>query len=362
MKRVGILTFHCAHNYGAVLQCYALQKFLESSGCEVEIIDHQIPSLLDVYKPICWRFIYRKNPIKLLKNVFHAIRYYLVNRARYNSFNKFSNQYLNCQPVETIHTNPYDVIIVGSDQVWNPQLTNGYDPFYWGSFGRPKGTKLISYAASMYDIWSEDQDERVCELLQNFDAISVREEKVQKKIMQVIPGREIRKVVDPIFLLSDEQWTNVASIPSEKKAYLLLFQVERVKKSEEIAKRIATDLNLSIIYLSAKADRINTPSVVASSPADFVGLFKHASFVVCTSFHGTAFSILLHKQFVSVKTNTPKDARVEGLLDSLGLSKRFISDYEDYDKREKVIFDDSSISKLALFSKQYLSDNIYGNY
>ena len=149
--RIGILTYHFAHNYGAILQCYALQTYLTTQGHDVYVIDHKLPAIEIPYKPIYWRRFVSINPLKAVRKCITEIKLLPFRRARYKAFTAFIRNNLRIVPVESITNNPFDCIIVGSDQVWNTQLTNGYDPFYWGTFEKPRQTKLITYAVSMED-------------------------------------------------------------------------------------------------------------------------------------------------------------------------------------------------------------------
>lgn len=321
--RIGILTFHAAHNYGAVLQCYALQTFLQQEGHDVEVIDYRIPSMLTVYRVWQWR--------RLLRNLVAELKLLPARRARYAAFESFIKTHLALTPVASVCQRPFDVIIVGSDQVWNTRLTKGYSPYYWGSFQRPETTRLISYAASMQDTWPATENEHIACLLRSFAALSVREQTLADRLRPLLPGKEVAVVADPTLLLSREQWDKVAIPPPEDTPYLLLYQVESNPKVMEMAHAVAADLGLRVVCLSARVDDENSAGVEATSPGAFVGLFKYASFVVCSSFHGTVFSLLYARPFFSVRMNTGKDNRVLCLLKEFGLEDLFIDSYSSDD-------------------------------
>lgn len=322
--RIGILTFHAAHNYGAVLQCYALQTTLENLGHSVSVIDYRNKQILKDYKIFdIHRFIMR-NPISLIKRIIHEISYYKIRKSRSLVFKTFIDNYLHLCPVNDIFDNPFDLIIVGSDQVWNYNLTGGFDAYYWGEIKRPKQTKIASYAASMQDSWSECYDNEIYKHLAKFDYLSVRENKLAVKLKRILPTKKICTVVDPTLLLKVADWNKIAHSPEIGQPYLLLYQVDAIQTAENIADVIAKERQLKVVKLFAETDKSHTPEVASSSPADFVGLFKHASFVVCSSFHGTVFSILYHKNFYSMKVEG-KNSRVETLLQAFGLESRMLS-------------------------------------
>lgn len=319
--KIGILTFHCAYNYGAVLQCYALQKFLIQMGHDVSVIDYRPKSITNVYKWFKIRLILRKNLYKSVKEMFLLYG----RKKRYDTFRRFSENYQRLAPVSSINENPYDIILIGSDQVWNYDLTNGFDDYYWGNFPHPKNTLIISYAASMQDSWPNEMSIRIKQNLENFRQISVREISLAAKLTELSGGRRIFQVVDPTLLLDCEDWDVLAKAPRMEKPYLLLFQVgRRNKKTEHIAEEMAKRQNLPILRLSTLVSWETSRMVMNTSPEEFVGLFKNASFVVCSSFHGTVFSLIFNRPFVSVRMREGRDNRVENLLGQLGLTDHFV--------------------------------------
>lgn len=326
--RIGILTFHAAHNYGAVLQCYALQTYLQQCGHDVAVIDYRIPALLRVYKVFDWKRLVAYSPAKVWHNIRRECSLLTARRNRWDAFETFIGQRLNLTPISAIHDWPFDLILVGSDQVWNTKLTYGYSPYYWGTFDRPSQTVLASYAASMQDSWAASEDATIASHLSHFDALSVREATVARRLGDIMPGKQVAVVCDPTLLLSANQWDGIATAPSISEPYLFLYQVEPEARTLSIARTIATELGLRLVRLSARVEDANDAEVVASAPEQFVGLFKHASFVVCSSFHGTVFSLLYRRPFYSIRMNTGKDNRVLNLLNSVGLSHLFIDNYQ----------------------------------
>lgn len=354
--RIGILTFHAAHNYGAVLQCYALQEFLRSKGYEVEVIDYRLSAIVSGYH---WYKSYRfisKNPYKLLKKTAYELRFIRKRKQRYDAFESFIKKKMRLAPVEKIFSNPYDFIIIGSDQVWNYNLTNGFDPYYWGDFPHPPQTKIISYAASMHDNWPQSYDKTIIDKLNKFDSISVRETTLAEKLSLLLPNKEIHSVIDPTLLITKEQWDKISKRPSINYPYLFLYQVERSSKAEQIAQQIAREKNLRIVYLSALVDNINNKETIASSPEEFIGLFKYADFIICSSFHGTIFSLQFEKPFYSIKMGFGKDNRVGNLLSSLDKGDLFIDNYNPSRKYNHSIENNKhKIEELRFNSYKYLN-------
>lgn len=355
--RIGILTFHYAHNYGAVLQCYALQEYLKSaySDAEVEVIDYRCPAIANGYKWHRGESLFSKNPLKSIKTSIRLLR----NKIRFEAFETFIKTKLNLASVSTIFDNPYDIIIIGSDQVWNYNLTGGFDNYYWGEFKHPESTRIASYAASMQDSWSDNLSLKISTLLGNFNMISVRESTLAKKIQSLTGRQDIYHVVDPTLLIDSSKWNALAIKPHIKNPYLLLFQVEgNNPKTEQIAIQIAHIKKLAIVRLSTFVTR-NTPwNLLATSPQKFIGLFKFADYIVCSSFHGTIFSLQFNKPFVSVKMGKGKDNRVGAFLNMIGLQHRFVDRYDTNIEQSDYTPKISEIEHIKELSQHFISDLI----
>ncbi|CCX66878.1 putative uncharacterized protein [Prevotella sp. CAG:1058] len=342
--KLGILTFHCAHNYGAVLQCYALQETLKKMGHDVEIIDYRPKFLINVYKWFIPRRFIHFNVNKIIREL-SILRY---RKQRYCGFCRFMDKFYNIGSKINDNINKYETIIIGSDQIWNLQLTRKEGKPYWGEIPYYKGN-IIVYGASMEDMNLTSQQELfISGALKRFSLISVREKQLSK-FLEKYTNKIVPVVVDPTFLLPVEMWSKIAIIPSNTDKYLLVYQVRNNNKTKQISELIAKQLNLKIIMLSAKVDADNSELCVGASPQQFLGLFKNASFVVSASFHGTVFSILFKKQFFSIKIGDGKDDRVESLLSILGLENRLISDINN--KIVDINYDEIEYKKQLLISK-----------
>lgn len=321
--KIGILTFHRAHNYGAVLQAYALQEMLRSKGHHVEFIDYRNPYLLGVYNCFSWKRFITKNVKRAIKELSLIIK----RKRRYDNFQHFieSKLYVSNQ---SYNLTSYDIIIIGSDQVWNTKLTHGFDFMYWGNWEH-HNTVVVSYAASMEDHISSDKKLEMSRLLKNFDFVSVREENLKSQL-RLLTDKNINVVVDPTLLLNRERWLDIEIKPIVKGNYILLYQVRNNGIAENMAKQISKRMNAKIVHLSARIDLGNDKETISSGPLEFLNLFCYAKFVVCTSFHGTIFSLIYHVPFCSVILKDGNDARVINILSQVGLEKRGVSEYTDY--------------------------------
>lgn len=347
--KIGILTFHFACNYGAVLQCYALQRFLSDSGHDVEIIDYRPASVAGGYRWFDLHRFWGMTPAKFWRKTSSEIKVIGDRKRRYEAFDAFVRKRLRLsEPVKnpdgmSSAAGNYDILIAGSDQIWNRKLTKGTDPLYWGGFLRNGSTAMISYAASMEDGFDRITEDVVRKYLPRFNALSVREPSLAQRLMALLPLTDVAVTADPTLLLSHKQWDDVSAPPPIEEPYLLFYQVRTSSKAYELAEKLAESKGLKLVCLSAKVELENSKETAAASPEEFVSLFRHASFVVTTSFHGTVFSIVFHKDFVCPAVDDGKNSRQDSLLSALGLEDRVVNDRThsslpaiDWEKVEKA--------------------------
>ncbi len=325
--KIGIITFHSAHNYGAVLQAYALQEFLKSHGNDVEIIDYRpksfnsnfpaprLENLSRAQKILRWIFCIPKNSLSFP---------FRVRRSR--GFKKFISEKMQLSREQFSESDrvpelDFDALVFGSDQIWNHEITHGIDKIFVGNFRVPEKTKKISYAASAGGVTKtlgENQD--FVSELKNFDEISVREQELAEVLQPKFP-KKIETVVDPTLLVEKSLWDKIAHVPAEKK-YVLVYKVSGAQHVDEIARKIAKILDAKIVEISSGQIRPNIK--ITETPEQFLGWFKNADFVVTTSFHGTAFSIANKKPFFYVGNGNAGENRSKQILSALGLSERFV--------------------------------------
>lgn len=355
--KVGILTFHYAHNYGAVLQCYALQETLKDMGHTVDVIDYRPQYLITPYQRFNIKWFLRKNIIKTIKRIFQEIYLYRIRKNRYNNFNQFiTNQlHLSKRIENNIILNNYDIYIIGSDQIWNKYITNGMDPIYWGEFRKSSTQKIITYAASMEvsKINKEDQS-KIKKLLENFNYISVREEAL-KQLLVKITEKKIEVVLDPTLIADPKIWNQIIAPIQKKRKYILLYQYAKNKNILRIANHIAKQINAEVLNINTDfltKDSDNSISLYDVSPEEFLGYFKNASLIITPTFHGTAFSIIFNRPFYFVKLKNIENTRVNTLLTNLQLTNRII------DETETPVFSDIDYSQANIRLKDLREKSI----
>lgn len=334
-KKAAILTFHRANNYGAILQSYALCETLKKVGGAPEIID---------YWPAKFRRIYLyEYPFSLSKDFFKAFaKKILLNpilERRNSEFQLFAKKYLPL--TQETYLNPeeidrakfdYEIYICGSDQIWNNDMVD-FDKTFFLDF--PSAKNKFSYAASFGQ--SVIPEELVLEYkgrLKGFLSYSVRETS-GKQLLYNYFKIDAHVDCDPTLLLNEKEWRKVGQEKGiSRLPYLLLYSVNLIGNLAKQVNELAAQTGYRIIYLTSNtswnvlAGKDDLKKEVErrfdASPEEFITLIDGAEYVLTNSFHGTVFSILFHKKFMSatVDMNGNKNQRIIELLDALGISRR----------------------------------------
>ena len=358
--KIGILTFHNPNNYGALLQAYCLQNVIENEGHQVEIIDYRNQAIENRVRPFTFRH-FLHNPVKFL---IRLINVFYWNRQQEKLFDTFRHKYfhLSKRVVDrhVIETFDYDRIVIGSDQVWNPLLTGGYDPIYFGQF-KPKNAKVISYAASSSIKEMQKSDNKnLPKWLESFAAINVREQALYEFI-QPFTSKEVKVTIDPTLLAGKDILEKITADRVIKERYIFVYGVEANPNLWSIARKVSREYNARIVTapMLALSTRIKLRDVkcVNAGILELLSLIKYAECVVALSFHGTALSLLYHKEFYSIKGGNM--ARVESILKKVGLESRII-DNENQISLNSIDYNsvDRTISSLRLESLNILKTGL----
>lgn len=316
-KKAGILTFHDADNLGAVLQAYALQNTLEDiCGVDAEIIDYRCEKISATKRAK------KSGGIKGFLKYIIMSAYYTVKRHGFDSFRKehlrLSDKVYVKDNVSECKNN-YDYFICGSDQVWNPQCTDG-DTTYLLDFV-DENSKKYSYAASIGNCKFSNADAEWLKLIDEFSRISVREESAAKQLQDFgIKNAAVHP--DPVFLLSDEQWKRVMSKRLTDKKYVLVYLVLPDVNVMKAAEEYAEKNGLKLISNKQSAEFI-----LHNSPSEFLSWIFNAECVFTNSFHGSAFSLIMKKKlYADIRMqNGETNTRVSELLDKVGCGKNKLS-------------------------------------
>ncbi|MCL1937872.1 MAG: polysaccharide pyruvyl transferase family protein [Candidatus Azobacteroides sp.] len=364
MKRIGILTFHRANNFGAFLQVYALQEYLKCVGNEVVIIDYRNKAIEDFYNVWDFSFIFkRKNIFKSIALILNKIKTFNQRKLWNDKYESIRNSHLNISSEiyfgEKDFKGGYDVYICGSDQIWNARLTNKLDPVYFLNFCKNDKSKKISYAASSeiyaYGCFAQQSNE-LHKYLDNFDAISVRENILAEELRKYT-NKEITTVLDPTFLFDKTFYESLIKEPVIRN-YVLVYHLYESEESSFAAKKIAQERNLSVVEIHAGfTNNIKNNHKQGLDSLEILGYIYYADLIFATSFHGMALSLVLNKQFYIV--NKGDNSRMRNLLESLNISERMINSVDDINSNE---IDFANVNKLLLYqkeqSKSFLQSNL----
>lgn len=313
--KIGIVTFHWASNYGAVLQAYALQRCLMSLGHEVKIVDYKPQWASDVVVPGIFRRDWRQA-------LDAADR-----RLRRHRFNRFRQRRL---IVSDDAADAYDVIIAGSDQVFNPDIIahgGRIDGHYLLDFGEDGGYMRMAYAASLGNSGLDEKYAgRFAESLSRFAALGVREKSGVDAIASIV-DKEVALTPDPTFLVDD--WSDLLRKKSSVgRPYVFEFVFHRSPQAlnivDTLGRMVADGEVVRTTSLKEKLHRQR--GVVHPDVERWLALIRDAKLVVADSFHAIVFCILLHTPFVALSMNawgSDWSERIRNLLQLTGLSDRF---------------------------------------
>ena len=341
--RLGIITIQNVNNYGAELQSYALCRKLNLMGYDAEVINYLFginPNhKFDGEKrtvPISLKQIIKVKLLPVVQNLF-CLFYTKNKKIRSQRFDNFHASYNRL--TETVYPSvrslydadfKYDVICIGSDQVWNYMKGYSLEPFF-ASFDK-KDTKKISYGSSIgLSIISKEAENVFKNALSDFSHLSVREQQASELLGRLL-NRDIDVVLDPTLLLNNKEWLEVAKFdmcPANKYILVYIVTIKPCNYVLELARHIAKQRNLQIVRICRDAypehSGNDIQELMTAGPSDFVGLFSRAEFVVTNSFHGTVFSINFSRPFYSViKKHHSTNSRLTSILKKLNLEDRIV--------------------------------------
>lgn len=355
--KVEIITVLDNTNFGTYLQALATSKAIISLGHNAEIIRYTRPSMTGVGQ--CFRLLKDRGVLSWLRNVWKIPGVLKLRNKDYNYLIRHAAVTDEYVGYDSLIANPpiADVYLTGSDQVWNSIYNRGVDKSFYLEFA-PIGKRRVAYAASI-GMDSIPLNERVetVGLLKKYNSITVRES-AAKNLLQTL-GINTKVVLDPTLLIDSQQWSAIAeenNIDFDDN-YLLIYSVERKAQNKLInyyASLIAKEKNLKIYQVSYSGSAARIPCVdkyfAHATPDIFLNLMKKASFVVVSSFHGTAFSVNFNKQFLTISANR-FNSRVQNLLDITKLQSRLIVD-NSFDLSKIQNIDYTDVNKLISIERE----------
>lgn len=387
MKKVGIITIVNVNNYGAELQAFATFRKLQLMGYNAEIINYLY------YKD--WRYIDSKmsrsfNSMSIKGKIIYFAKYrvasFVLNKilplickdvkqriANFNSFHqhntRFSKLYKSMKDLYT-DTPIYDVYMVGSDQVWNPNASSSIEPYFL-TFA-PHSALTVSYASSfgVSKIENNSIANRIKLGLSSIKTISVRESS-GVNLVKELTGRTAQLVCDPTLLLNKSEWTMfMKPVSNMPQRYVLIYQLSESDAIVKLATRIGKQEQIPVYRICKRAFKVKKDkgvvNILNAGPSEFLSLITNASFIITNSFHGTAFSINFDVPFyIVVSAKKKNNNRMESLLDYVGLGKRIVKDDVDITNLPIVGYDVNAtqlkLKSFRLESEKFLEDALAYN-
>lgn len=369
MKKIGTITTHSALNYGAVLQAYALSTYLNDSGYHCEILDYQPDYVKGSYRLIKTP----RSPSGALLTAFQIL-HYQERKMRKERFEAFRKNYLKTtyetatKKEELISlANEFDLLICGSDQIWNPKL-HQFDEAYFLSYPKIK-TKRMSYAASFgQDSLNDDCKKEISRRIAAIERFGCREYSA-KKLVEELSGREAFLVLDPVFLVPAERWRELKTDfmhDCDENGYVLAYFLSNPSKSMRALEGYAQRSKKRLYSIGFSPRDIATHAVCQYNlgPQEFLGAIDGAESVITNSFHATAFAIIFHKQFYT-RLSSGKDSRndrMRSLLKQLDLESRIFTDdtADTIDFSQKIDYErvEAKLQSLIGSSSAFLKKSI----
>ena len=371
-KKIAILTQPLGHNYGGIIQNYALQKVLKDMGHQPETINRVGNRHTSKIRPILSKakqFIYKH---LLGKNILTK-----KDRERISNNNvKFLNKYINRSRLintdkdlaEYFKNKNFDAVIVGSDQTWRPKYSPNIYNYYLDFLEDNDQIIKLAYASSFGTAEWEYTDEQtqICkELAKKFDAISVREATGVDLCREKL-GVEAVHLVDPTLLLTADDYNVLINKPKENKE-LFTYVLDESKDKQDFIQLIGKQLNLKQHSSQARkfdpGIRRSFNEYIMPPLEDWLQGFRDAKFVITDSFHGTVFSIINQKPFLAIVNKERGASRFESLLSKLGLEERLVYDTTTMeesllDKQIDYIQVNQQLEKLRKQAFNFLKDNL----
>lgn len=384
--KAGIITFQLAWNCGAVIQCYALQKYLESKGLEVEIINYRPKykkyrytkygnPFYNAYKEWSSGAALPNNLVRCSKKFVRTLLDYKPNSEHIRlleGFQKFSEEYLKLskiyESVEELQNDPpkCDIYISGSDQLWNPGLTNNQlDDAYFLNFGG-EHIKRITYAISACELDLNKYGNQIKNLCSRMDYISLRETTFVNELENLV-HKKISICPDPSFLIDVDNYRKIANKLNEPlKDYIVVYALEDKSGNKGIisaVQKLKEYYKKDVLVISGSHKwPFPVKQIHGITPEEFLYYINNAFCVINNSFHATVFSILFNKQFVTLGFKN-RSTRMLELLECLKLDERFCDESQDIVNvmNQKIDYDkvNDRIQLLSAKGYEYLDEAVF---
>lgn len=350
-KKIGLLSLSNAENYGAVLQSYSLYSFCKKIKSNVEIINYFPRFMCGRYR-LFW--INYDSVDKFIKSCIYALKIVPFTSIKKKRFIDFRKKYL-CNNIlgrKRYLVDSYAGYIVGSDQIWNLELTDNDKTFFLDFVQSQK--KKNSYAASIgVDRFDFENEKIFSEYVSKFNQISVREKAAVEYIKTLVSGSKcIYNNIDPVFLTKPDEWRRLESSIGIKNDYILVYMFKNLENTIKAANIIAQESGYEVIVIRCDKDRTyeGVRCCRCVGPQQFLALIDNAKLIITDSFHGTAFSMIFKKQFFTIPYNGT-NSRIENILEMFEMSDRMKKSLDQITICDKIEYSNFD-KKLACYVEQ----------
>lgn len=340
-------------NFGAILQAYALFQVIKQKNPSITMLNYSVKSLSVQFR------VFRN--VKSVKDIFYNLlvipkaRKIKIANQRFLEFRNDSFAFTNAYTTENeIYNSPpeADIYLVGSDQVWNPEIH--FSPVYFLNFGSSV-IRRYSYSASIgLSSLPSEYISIFQKYLARFDSISVREESAESILRKI--GIQSQTTVDPTLLLSKEEWAEIAVGPHKYNEYILVYSLYNSELLELVSERIRYLTHCKVIFLatSVRLRSFGDEIIWDAGPREFIGLIKNAAYIVTSSYHGMLFSLIFEKSFFVIPPSNTS-SRFFDFLSSINLKERMIKEIEEVTEDMLVMRQNNiPLEKKIELSKNYI--------
>lgn len=327
--KTGILTLSSAQNYGAVLQCYSLCCFLNKNFSYTEIINFTPKFIIGRYPLFKFNF---SSFFSFFRSLISQSFYFPIKLLKKIRFHIFRKNFCNYSPLKyqiSYNDDDYNQYIVGSDQVFNLDLTQNEKEFFLPHI--KDNRKKASYAASLgVSNLKEEQKFFFKEYLDSFSHISLREETGKSLLQNILKNKEIIQSIDPVFLTTKNEWEKISKKRIIKRNYILIYSFKAFDVAYDIAKQLKQEQDIDIVSISDRLTKLKSDVTYQRGvgPKEFLSLVQHADYIITDSFHGTAFSIIFNKNFTAIPYKGT-ESRFIDMLSKFSLTNRIAYSISD---------------------------------
>lgn len=369
MNKIGIITFHNSYNCGSMLESYAIQRAINKKGFESIIINYSNEGQKEIYSTF-----FKNNSLKnIIKNILifpyknridkNNERYEIFKNTNFNLTKPYSKK-------KELSDEDYTTVVAGSDQIWNITIEDGDDAYFlpW-----VKKARKVAYAPSFGSkniLKYTKEIDKYKSMINDFDALSIRENNGKKWIKDLCK-KDVDVLIDPTLLLEKNEYEKIMDHSFiNKEKYIFFYSPSFDRNICKYVKKIADKYKLKVITWSTKSYYIKHIKSFGfeltkyEDPSMYLSLIKNAELVITTSFHGTIFSTIFKKKFITVKNGSMygDDDRVITLLNQLKLNDRLLPyDFDpnyNYLKEINYSFYDKELIKLKKKANDYLDKNL----